>query len=393
MKKSITIVLVIAILINTLFPNFIYASEYGTYDEAQEHQKDGASINDKLWEEGSANVTASKGSRTEDVNETKSSSNLVANVLCWIITLIPHSINAVLSLVVYSTQEDGYSSVFGGVVAIANNEFTIENLLLGKYTLFDIDYFSYTDSPDNQKVNSVIKSSVAQWYFILRNIAIVISVLVLIYIGIRMAVSTVASEQAKYKKMFTSWVASFILLFVMQYIVIFLINLQQALLQIVATWAQGKGFEEQIIKDIWETLKNSYGWNNVWVVIEYCMLVYYQVKFFIVYFKRFLEVGFLIAISPLVTITYPIDKAGDGKAQAYSAWLSKMVYNIFIQLIHAIVYIVFIFSAAEIAKKAPVIGILFLTTLSRIEKIIKTTFGLRGKGLGDEKLLDKLKKG
>lgn len=73
-----------------------------------------------------------------------------------------------------------------------------------------------------------------------------------------MAVSTVASEQAKYKKMFTGWVTSFILLFVMQYIFIFLMTLQESLLQIVATWTKGEGFEEAIITHIWDTLKNSY---------------------------------------------------------------------------------------------------------------------------------------
>lgn len=258
MKRSITVVLIIAILINTIFPNFIYASEYGTFDEAQEHQKDGATINDKLWEEGKADVEADKSSRTEDVNDTKSSSNLVANVLCWLITLIPHSVNALMTLVVYSTQEDGYSSILGGVSAIANQEFTIENLLLGKYTLFDIDYFEYNNSNSEKNVNSTIKQSVATWYYVLRNIAIVISVLVLIYIGIRMAISTVASEQAKYKKMFIAWVTSFILLFVMQYIFIFLMTLQESLLRIVATWTKGQGFEEVIIKNIWDTLKSSY---------------------------------------------------------------------------------------------------------------------------------------
>lgn len=258
MKRSITIVLIIAILINTLFPNFIYASEYGTYDEAQEHQKDGASINDKLWEEGKADKEARKGKSTEDVNDTKSSSNLIANVLCWLITLLPHSINALMTLIVYNTQEDGYSSILGGVSAIADKEFTIENLLLGKYTLFDIDYFKYNTSNNEKNVNSTIKQSVATWYYVLRNISIVISVLVLIYIGIRMAVSTVASEQAKYKKMFTGWVTSFILLFVMQYIFIFLMTLQESLLQIVATWTKGEGFEEAIITHIWDTLKNSY---------------------------------------------------------------------------------------------------------------------------------------
>lgn len=258
MRRSITIVLIIAILINTVFPNFIYASEYGTYQEAQEHQQEGATINNKLWEEGSAEVTASKGSRTEDVNETKSSSNLIANILCWIITLLPHSVNALMTLVVYSTQEDGYSSILGGVSAVANKEFTIENLLLGKYTLFDIDYFKYNNSNSEKNVNSTIKQSVATWYYVLKNISIVISVLVLIYIGIRMAISTVASEQAKYKKMFTGWVTGFILLFVMQYIFIFLMTLQESLLQVVATWTKGQGFEEVIVKNINYTLINSY---------------------------------------------------------------------------------------------------------------------------------------
>ena len=32
MKRSVTIVLIIVILINTIFPNFIYASDYGSYE-------------------------------------------------------------------------------------------------------------------------------------------------------------------------------------------------------------------------------------------------------------------------------------------------------------------------------------------------------------------------
>ena len=50
MKRSVTIVLIIVILINTIFPNFIYASDYGSYEEAQEHQQEGGTINNKLWE-------------------------------------------------------------------------------------------------------------------------------------------------------------------------------------------------------------------------------------------------------------------------------------------------------------------------------------------------------
>ena len=56
MKRSVTIVLIIVILINTIFPNFIYASDYGSYDEALEHQQVGGTIIIKLWEEGTGNV-------------------------------------------------------------------------------------------------------------------------------------------------------------------------------------------------------------------------------------------------------------------------------------------------------------------------------------------------
>ena len=393
MKRSVTIVLIIEILINTIFSNFIYASDYGSYEDAQEHQKDGATINNKLWQEGTANVISDKSSRTEDITETNTAANLVADVLGGVIAILPKTLNAILTIVVYSTQEDGYSGPFGAVNAVVNKEFTIEDLIFGKYTLFDINYFDYGQASGEQNVNTTIKENIARWYFVLRNVAMIISVLVLIYVGMRMAISTVASEQAKYKKMLISWVTSFILLFVMQYIFIFLLELQKSLLEIVATWANGQGFEEKIVENIVSTIAKASGFNTVTAIIEYCMLVYYQVKFFFVYFKRFLEVGFLLVISPLVTITYPIDKIGDGKAQAYSAWFTKIVYNIFLQLIHAVVYIIFIYSAGEIAKRAPILGILFLTTLSRIEKIIRSTFGLKGKGLSDEKLLDKIKKG
>ena len=64
--------------------------------------------------------------------------------------------------------------------------------------------------------------------------------------------------------------------------------------------------------------------------------------------KRFLMVGFLIVISPLITITYSIDKAGDGKAQAFSTWLKEFMVNILIQPLHALIYLVFVLMAKRL---------------------------------------------
>lgn len=111
--------------------------------------------------------------------------------------------------------------------------------------------------------------------------------------------------------------------------------------------------------------------------IAFWLLIFTEFKFFMMYVKRFFAVSFLIVISPLITITYSIDKAGDGKAQAFSAWFKEYLTNILIQPLQAMLYLVFVFSINEIATKAPIVGIIFLLSLTRAEKIVKTIFNLR----------------
>ena len=63
----------------------------------------------------------------------------------------------------------------------------------------------------------------------MRNLAVGLTLLVLVYVGIRMSISTVADEKAKYQKMLIAWVKGFCLIFVLIYIVTFAINISNAL--------------------------------------------------------------------------------------------------------------------------------------------------------------------
>jgi len=110
------------------------------------------------------------------------------------------------------------------------------------------------------------------------------------------------------------------------------------------------------------------------------------------YFKRFITVGFLITISPLITISYAIDAAGDGKTQIFNTWLKEMVFNIFIQVIHAIIYIIFVISAAEIAKEIPIMGAVLFASLSRAVKVIQTSLHLNSSFTKSKSLLKMFKK-
>jgi hypothetical protein len=94
-----------------------------------------------------------------------------------------------------------------------------------------------------------------------------------------------------------------------------------------------------------------------------------------------LSMGFLIIISPLITITYsatktPITGKG-GKGGAFNKWLKEYMVNAFIQPVHAVLYLFFAVSAYEIFTVAPLFAVIFFWGLERAEKIIKNILGMR----------------
>ena len=193
-----------------------------------------------------------------------------------------------------------------------------------------------------------------------------------------MAISTLADDRAKYKKMLIGWLQGFILIFFMHYIILLSTIVAKVLLDLLRHMPVS---EEAEVNIFWQTFNRMFsftGWDEASVSIVYWVLVFYQVKFFFLYAKRMLSIAFLIIISPLVTITYPIDKIGDGKAQAFQTWFQEFEVNMFIQPLHALLYGLFFMSASEIILRAPLLVAIFLMGLSRGEKIIKGIFNARG---------------
>lgn len=287
-----------------------------------------------------------------------------------------------------------------GENAANGNLFTIQNLLMGKYDLFDINIFSTSTNviqgQEESSFNKVIKESVAKWYGTIRNIAIMISLIVLIYTAIRMAMSTTVADRAKYKKMLASWFVGFALIFVLHYIALIMITVSEQLVRMLTSLAPNyisdtngmsqalnnltpidkQPFEYAVLNRI-ENARGT-GWNYLLQTILYAMLVWYQAKFFFMYIKRVISNAFLILISPLVTVTYAIDKSNDCKAQAFNSWFEEMITNVFIQPMHLLLFLVLLYSAGEIAQLYPIVAILFLFGIGKAEKIFRSLFKLRG---------------
>src|SRR5574344_1992456 len=146
---------------------------------------------------------------------------IIAIVICICIIMLT------LSTKVLGIANSGESSedVTGSKTKFKN--YTIEDVIYNKIPMLDVNIFSTTLGGQAVVDNSIagkIKNIVSVWYVTFRNIAIIALTMILIYAGIRIAISTVASEKAKYKEMLIGWVKSLAILLLMHYLMIIILN-------------------------------------------------------------------------------------------------------------------------------------------------------------------------
>ena len=235
----------------------------------------------------------------------------------------------------------------GGVAFGANNIGFLgpDDIFFNKLLLTDANVFKIDKAMPDAIIQ--IRESVALWYYIMRVIAIAVLLGILIYIAIRMSISTIASEKASYKKMLVNWASSIGLVFLLHYLIVGIAFINSTLIEILYTVYQnvgngaGGGMDDAIGDLLVRCLDVSFivGATSLVVVV---LLIVQTFAFLVYYIKRMLTISFLIIISPLITITYSIDKLGDGKAQALNTWMKEYFFTVIIQPFHCIIYMVFV---------------------------------------------------
>ena len=87
--------------------------------------------------------------------------------------------------------------------------------------------------------------------------------------------------------------------------------------------------------------------------------------------------AFLTLISPLVALTYPIDKVNDGKAQGFDYWFKEYMFNLLLQPMHLLIYTILVTSALEFTHTNLVYTLVALGFISTAEKIVRTMFNFQ----------------
>ena len=382
--------------------------------------------------------------------------------------------------------------VFNTVKTISADMLTDKTIVLPTFTLtpyeiftseegvFSVNFFREEEEKknDDKNITLSLNQNIRDWYKTLRLIALVGMMSVLIYIGIRILLSSTGESKAKYKQMLWDWLVATFLIFTMQYIMIFANIMVDTLTDTlgtikvetevikndtkekIKTHINKEGVEgyiigvkqnedggpleidssttdlvkkayKQLVKSdngnpqsefkkyfysdpnllnpagddegkanvlFWpadnfatqarmnaQLIRNPKG-NDTSEYIGYAMvyvaLTIYTVIFILVYIKRYIYMVFLTLISPLVALTYPIDKVKDGQAQAFNFWFKEYLYNLLLQPLHLILYMLLIGSAMRFAASDPLYVIVCLGFMVPAEKLLKAMFGFKGQTPG-----------
>lgn len=235
--------------------------------------------------------------------------------------------------------------------------------------------FTEASKASNSPAN-VLHNVIATWYKIMRNISLVFMLSVLVYVGIRIMLSSTAADNTKYKRMLVDWVVAVCILFILHYIMSFTVNITQLITEAFSGEVQATT-QDEIMNTVRLTAEQNIAsdWNIAYSLI-YIALIFYTVYFIFYYVKRVVYIAFLTMIAPLVALTYPIDKMGDSKAQAFEMWLREYIMTVIVQPVHLLIYTAMVTSSLSLALINPIYAIVVIGAMIPAEKFIKEMFGL-----------------
>lgn len=314
------------------------------------------------------------------------------------------------------------SSLFNGVANAVNRlialpvgfQITVDDIVFNNYSETKIDYFNDLKGSEYSKIiwgsggdgNGGLSKTVNECYSFFNKIAVLVYMVMLVYMGLRIILSSTGQSLSHYKTLFMYWVVGVAILFLYPYAMKYTIKLNDTFVNIISTSTKSddpnyQEPERNLIAttttdSIWKIDfdKNPFsGSGNDYMSsiandaneskrlamsFAYIILTWQLLILILHYYKRLFMVGFLIAIFPLVAMFYAIDKIGDGKSQAFDHWNKEFMLNVLIQSFHAVVY-VFVCGSINVTKSGTtgfdfILIITGTTFLFTGEQIVKGIF-------------------
>ena len=204
--------------------------------------------------------------------------------------------------------------------------FTLDKLFFGDFKFLDINIFNINTSKESNskgnEANANLKKGVAVWTNATRGFAVAISLLLFILGAVMLMLNSARTDSkatsiASLKNFLTDTVKGLMIALLITVVLAMILFAHDMVISIfnairykmLESGAQSA--EVIIYKNVLDLDINGYGYSVSF--IAYLFMSAYHIKFLIIYINRLLTIGFLIVVSPIISVTYALDKIGDRK--------------------------------------------------------------------------------
>lgn len=301
---------------------------------------------------------------------------------------------------------------------------TPDVIVFNRFSFFDPNFVD----PSNGSLVGKFGTILTDLFTSFQTIAFAVFTIAAMIAGIKMAFSTIASKKAQYKELALKWVSGFLVLICLKWILagIFYINeylvgklfiitkldtLQipvklvemvpvfgkfiQDLLEWVAGPTIASTYVEGYLGIILANLCKSIGGNIVSSIVAFIVLGQ-SLTVVGSYLKRVFMCILLGIISPLIVAVDTVIASTGKQSKVFKSWLQNFSLTVFTQTVHAAYMVVLYKMLASVyangqftggfsETQASIITIVLTTGLVKLEKMIKSLFGMGDSFAGDLK--------
>lgn len=370
--------------------------------------------NSQVGIDGNANNTVNSSSDTTSDDSWRFPS--LSSILDWILGLITYIIKGVFVgtttivhvLVSYyvdaATGENVADRLNNGMMEYLSSgkmredlekSISLEKIVYNKVPMLDANIFNGNTAGgktvDSGSLTMVIRNVVSGLYVGIRQLAMIAMLLILIYLGIKLVTSSIGEQKAEYRKKLTSWGIAFLIVFGMHYFLIGVMKINEIAVGLLSNI--GSNFASKTTDGQYTDLAlamrdltyNSAIIQSFLAAVMYLILVYYLIKFIVIYFKRLFVVAILIILGPILAIKNAVDRVRFNKSTSMATWAKEYVFSVGTQTIHAIIFTIFmsitytmILKTDEAKIALCILATLFFRFMTTAEKMLRKMMRLVG---------------
>ncbi len=280
----------------------------------------------------------------------------------------------------------------------------IDDIVYNRVPLFDVNVFSAT--PGGQPLDEkspvyFLRTLCAHWFVLGMNLSLAAMIIIIIYTGIRMALTTIAEKKAEYKEMLFNLVKAIAKIFMLAAIMALIIMISQYVTSIFAD--HGPNPDDPISgKNLYVTMVTralgSFSFKaKIPAAILFFGLTLTFFKFCFRYTKRLLNTYLLIIIAPILVAKDAYEGASGKQGKTFSAWLQEFTLNVALQPAHALIYTSLVYVALKNGTNDILsffVAVLIMNFMVSADKIFFKIFNMRfTKGPGAAGAADALTEG